>query len=85
LPIGRLGAEGRNPEFPEDPYLGLALAIRIAPPHPVAIVKRYLPRQEDIADHKCTSPFTGISCLSPLDDSEPDTLDYSGIGSTSEN
>jgi len=81
LPTG--GVEVKNPEFPEDPYLGRALAIRVAPPHLVASVKRHICGREDIAGYEHTSLFTNISCLTPLDDSEPvHILDHAGIGST---
>jgi len=78
------GVEVKNPEFPEDPYLGRALAIRFAPPHLVASVKRHICGREDIADYEHTSLFPDISCLTPLDDSEAvRILDRSGAGSTS--
>ena len=83
MPTG--GVEVKNPEFPEDPYLGRALAIRVAPPHLVASVKQHICGREDIAGYKHTSLFTDISCLTPLDDSEPVCiLDRSGVGSTSQ-
>jgi hypothetical protein len=76
--------EVKNPEFPEDPYLGRALAIRITPPHLAASVKRHLCGREDLGDDKNARLFTDISCLTPLDDSEPvRILDRSGAGSTS--
>ena len=76
--------EVKYPEFPEDPYLGRALAIRIPPPHLAASVKRHICGREDIAGYEHTSLFTDISCLTPLDDSEPvRILDHSGVGSTS--
>ena len=76
--------EVKNPEFTEDPYLGRALAIRITPPHLAASVKRHLCGREDLGDDKNARLFTDISCLTPLDDSEPvRILDRSGAGSTS--
>jgi len=78
------GVEIKNPEFPEDPYLGCSLAIRIPPPHIADSVKCHICWREDISDHKNTKLFTDISCLStPLDDYEPvHILDHSGVGST---
>jgi len=77
------GVEVKNPEFPEDPYLGRALAIRIPPPHLAASVKRHICGREDITDYEHASLFTDISCLTPLDDSEPvRVLDRAGTGST---
>jgi hypothetical protein len=77
------GVEVKNPEFPEDPYLGRALAIRFAPPHLAASVKRHICGREDIADYERASLFPDISCLTPLDDSEAvRILDHAGTGST---
>jgi hypothetical protein len=79
------GVEVKNPEFSEDPYLGRTLAIRITPPHLAASVKHHICGQEDIVviDYEHTSLFADISCLSPLDDSEPvRILDCAGTGST---
>jgi len=77
------GVEVKNPEFPEDPYLGRALAIRIPPPHLAASVKRHICGREDIADYEHASLFPDISCLTPLDDSEAvHILDRAGTGST---
>jgi hypothetical protein len=82
LPAGSV--EVKNPEFPEDPYLGRVLAIRITPLHLAASVKCHICGQEDIADYEHTSLFTNISCLTPLDDSEPvHIVDHTGVGSTS--
>jgi len=76
------GVEVKNPEFPKDPYLGCALAIRIPPPHLAASLKRNICGREDITDYEHTSLFTDISCLTPLDDSEVvHILDHAGIGS----
>jgi hypothetical protein len=76
------GVEVKNPEFPEDPYLGCTLAIRIPPPHLAASVKRHICGREDITDYDNTSLFTDILCLTPLDDFEPvHILDHAGIGS----
>jgi len=81
LPTG--GVEVKNPKFPEDPYLGRALAIRVAPPHLAVSVKHHICAREDIAGYEHTSLFTNISCLTPLDDFEPvHILDHAGIGST---
>jgi len=77
------GVEVKNPEFPEDPYLGRTLAIRITPPHLAASVKRHICGREDITDYDNTSLFTDILCLTPLDDSEAvHILDRAGTGST---
>jgi len=77
------GVEVKNPEFPDDPYLGRALAVRIPPPHLAASVKRHICGREDITDYEHASLFTDISCLTPLDDSEPvRVLDRAGTGST---
>jgi hypothetical protein len=77
------GVEVKNPEFPEDPYLGRALAIRIPPPHLAASLKRHICGREDIADYEHASLFPDISCLTPLDDSEAvHILDRAGTGST---
>jgi hypothetical protein len=77
------GVEVKNPEFPEDPYLGRTLAIRITPPHLAASVKRHICGREDITDYEHTSLFTDISRLTPLDDSESvRILDRAGTGST---
>ena len=76
------GVEVKNPEFPEDPYLGRTLAIRIPPPHLAASVKRHICGREDITDYDNTSLFTDILCLTPLDDFEPvHILDHAGMGS----
>jgi hypothetical protein len=76
------GVKVKNPEFPEDPYLGRALAIQVAPPHTVASVKHHICGREDLADYEHTNLFTNISCLTPLDDSEPvHILDRAGTGS----
>jgi hypothetical protein len=77
------GVEVKNPEFSEDPYLGRALAIRVAPPHTATSVKHHICGREEIADYEHTNLFTNISCLTPLDDSEPvHILDRAGTGST---
>jgi hypothetical protein len=81
-PVG--GVEVKNPEFPDDPYLGRALAIRVTPPHIIASVKRHICGREDIADHKNTRLFNNILSHTPLDDSKPvHIFDHAEIGSTS--
>jgi len=78
------GVEVKNPEFPDDPYLGRALAIRVTPPHTIASVKRHICGREDIANHKNTSLFDNILSRIPLDDSKPvHIFDHAEIGSTS--
>jgi len=80
------GVEVQNPEFPEDPYLGRTIAIRIPPPHLAANIKHHICGREGIADYEHTSLFPDISCLTPLNDSEPvDILDHAGSGTTYEN
>ena len=78
------GVEVKNPEFPNDPYLGRALAIRLTPPHTIASVRRHICSREDIADHKNTRLFDNILSRTPLDDSKPvHILDRAGVGATS--
>ena len=77
--------EVKNPEFSEDPYLGRTLAFRVPPPHLASSLKRHLCGREG-TDHKQAVLFRDISCLTPLDDSEPaQILERTGIGSTMEN
>jgi hypothetical protein len=79
------GVKVKNPEFPEDPYLGRALAIRVTPPHTIASVKRHICGRENIVNHKNTRLFEKILSPTPLDDSmRVHIFNHAGVGSTSE-
>jgi hypothetical protein len=82
LPAG--GVEVKNPEFPNDPYLGRALAIQLTPPHTIASVRHHICGRERITDHRNIRLFDNILSRTPLNDSKPvNILDRAGVGSTS--
>jgi hypothetical protein len=75
----------KNPEFPDDPWLGRTLVHRITPPHTVTRIKDHLARLEAINDLANTQLFANVSCPAPLQDTEfINTRDLDGFGATPE-
>jgi hypothetical protein len=60
--------QSKHPVYPDDGSLGRINANWITPPHTAASIKRYLSKEEQIAENMCTSLFSEISSPSSLDD-----------------
>jgi hypothetical protein len=62
--------QSKHPVYSNDASLGRINANWVAPPHTAASIKRHLSKEEQIADHTCTSLFNNISSPSALADGD---------------
>jgi hypothetical protein len=80
-PIGAIKV--KNPNDPEDPYVGRTLAVHVTPPHTSKNIRSHLSGLEDIQDDNVTSLFTDVFATSPIDDAVVvDFRDSEGVGSS---